>query len=159
MAAEESPPLPRAERLEAGFAAWVWTGAPSLAAIAWALLGGLSLAAAALLRLDSPALALFACPLRAATGVPCPGCGATHAFVLLAHGDVAGAFFASPLWACVALGLWLHAGLTLLRLLGLRRAVVLSLPAERSRAARLAVGGLLLANWAFVVFVSHGGAR
>ena len=111
------------------------------------------------LRLDLPGLDFFACPLRAATGMPCPGCGATHAFVLLAHGDLAGALFASPLWACIALGLWAHAGLTLLRLLGLRRALVLSLPAERSRPARLLVGALIVANWAFVVFVSRGGAR
>jgi len=151
------PPL--AEPVEAAGPRWVWAGAPSVVAVAWALLGALSLAAAALLRLDSPGLALLSCPLRAATGVPCPGCGGTHAFLLLGHGDFAGALFASPLWACVALGLWLHAALTLLRLLGLRRAVVLALPPERSRAARLAVGGLLLANWAFVVFVSRGGAQ
>jgi hypothetical protein len=128
-------------------------------AVAWAAIGALSLVAAALLRLDLPGLGLFACPLRAATGVPCPGCGATHAFVLLAHGDLAGALFASPLWACVALGLWLHAALTLARLLGLRRALVLSLPQGRARPARLLAGALLLANWAFVVFVSRGGAQ
>jgi hypothetical protein len=156
---EELSPLPRAERVEAVGPSWVWAGSPSALAVAWALIGLLSLAAAALLQLDSPALSLFACPIRAATAVPCPGCGGTHAFLLLAHGDAAGAFFASPLWASVALGLWLHAGLTLLRLLGLRRALVFSLPAEQSRMARWLAGGLLLANWAFVVFVSRGGAR
>ena len=160
-AAEDVSPVPRAEPVEqAGLAlSWVWAGAPSVLAVAWAALGALSLLAAALLRLDLPGLDFFACPLRAATGVPCPGCGATHAFVLLAHGDVSGAFYASPLWACAAFGLWLHAALTLARLLGLRRALVLSLPAERSRPARLLAGALLLANWAFVVFVSRGGAR
>ena len=156
---EESSLLPVAERVEAVGPSWVFAGAPSVAAVAWAVIGALSLAASAALRLDTPGLALLACPVRAATGVPCPGCGGTHAFLLLGHGDLAGALFASPLWACVALGLWLHAALTLLRLLGLRRAVVLALPPERSRAARLAVGGLLLANWAFVVFVSRGGAQ
>jgi hypothetical protein len=33
--------------------------------------------------LDGPAL----CPFRAATGLPCPLCGATRAFVLAGHGD------------------------------------------------------------------------
>ncbi len=40
--------------------------------------------------LGGPAL----CPLRALTGVPCPLCGATRAFVLAGHGD----------------GRWLHYG-------------------------------------------------
>ena len=154
-----TPLLPLAEPVEARGLAWVWAGAPSVVAVAWGALGALSFAAAALLRLDLPGLDFFACPLRAATGLPCPGCGATHAFVLLAHGDLTGAFYASPLWACVALGLWLHAALTLARLLGLRRALVLSLPRERSGPARLVVGALVLANWAFVVFVSRGGAK
>ena len=150
---------PLAEPVETRGLAWVWTGPPSVVAVAWGAIGALSLLAAALLRLDLPGLDFFACPLRAATGMPCPGCGATHAFVLLAHGDLAGALYASPLWACIALGLWSHAALTLARLLGLRRALVLSLPAERSRPARLLVGALIVANWAFVVFVSRGGAR
>ena len=151
------PPL--AEPVEAFGPRWVWVAAPSVHAVAWAVIGALSLLAAALLRLEQPVLGLFACPLRAATGVPCPGCGATHAFVLLAHGDLAAAFFASPLWAAVALGLWLHAALTLLRLFGLRRALVLALPPERSSLVRLCAGAALLANWAFVAFVSRGGAR
>lgn len=159
LAVQEASPAPLAEPVERAGLWWVWAGAPSVLAVAWAVLGALSLVAAALLRLDLPGLDFFACPLRAATGVPCPGCGATHAFVLLAHGDLGGAFFASPLWACAALGLWLHAALTLARLLGLRRALVLSLPAERSRPARLFAGALLLANWAFVVFVSRGGVK
>ncbi len=156
---EGSPLAPLAEPVDATGLSWVWAGSPSVLAVAWGALGALSLLAAALLRLDLPGLDFFACPLRAATSVPCPGCGATHAFVLLAHGDLAAALFASPLWACVALGLWLHAALTLARLLGLRRALVFSLPAERSRSARLFAGALLLANWAFVVLVSRGGAR
>ena len=31
------------------------------------------------------------CPLRRLTGLPCPGCGLTHAFVSLGHGDIAAA--------------------------------------------------------------------
>lgn len=29
------------------------------------------------------------CPFRALTGLPCPGCGMTHAFVCLGHGNLA----------------------------------------------------------------------
>ena len=31
------------------------------------------------------------CPMLQATGVPCPACGATRAFVLFSHGDMGGA--------------------------------------------------------------------
>ena len=51
------------------------------------MIGAAPLAAGALLPvstvLDGPDL----CPFRAATGVPCPLCGATRAFVLAGHGD------------------------------------------------------------------------
>ncbi|TAH39694.1 MAG: DUF2752 domain-containing protein [Planctomycetota bacterium] len=32
------------------------------------------------------------CPLRRATGLPCPGCGLTRSFVATAHGQLAEAF-------------------------------------------------------------------
>lgn len=34
---------------------------------------------------------LVLCPFRLWTGLPCPGCGLTHAFLALGHGDVAAA--------------------------------------------------------------------
>lgn len=37
------------------------------------------------------------CVVRAVTGVPCPFCGGTTSTVALAHGNVAGAFEASPI--------------------------------------------------------------
>jgi hypothetical protein len=36
------------------------------------------------------------CPLRALTGIPCPLCGSTTAFIELGAGDVAGAIAAQP---------------------------------------------------------------
>jgi len=37
------------------------------------------------------------CPFKAVTGLPCPGCGMTHAFLALGRLDFAGAFSANPL--------------------------------------------------------------
>ncbi len=42
------------------------------------------------------------CPLHAATGLWCPGCGATRASYLLLHGDVAGALHFNALWVVLA---------------------------------------------------------
>jgi hypothetical protein len=36
------------------------------------------------------------CPFRLITGLPCPGCGMTRAWVYLMHGDVAAAVSANP---------------------------------------------------------------
>ena len=36
------------------------------------------------------------CPFHAWSGLPCPGCGLTHAFRALAHGDLAAAWAANP---------------------------------------------------------------
>jgi hypothetical protein len=44
----------------------------------------------------------FVCPLRVVTGLPCPGCGGTHAALALAAGDLPRALAANPL---VTLGL------------------------------------------------------
>jgi Protein of unknown function (DUF2752) len=154
-----APGLPLAASVPLDRPRWVFAGPPSGHALAFAAIGLASLAAAARLTLDWPGLALFACPLRAATSVPCPGCGATHAFVHLAHGRPWEAFYSSPLAAALALGLWLHAGLTLLRLCGLRRALLVGWPDQQLPRLRRAAALLLLCNWAFVVFVSRGGAR
>jgi hypothetical protein len=36
------------------------------------------------------------CPFRRLTGLPCPGCGGTHAFVAMAHGQAAAAWAYNP---------------------------------------------------------------
>jgi hypothetical protein len=91
----------------------------------------------------------WACPFRAATGIPCATCGMTRALVALAHGDVPRALGASPLGALLAAGAWafaLAAGLRLLLGLGWPR-----LGARAARAAALVGLGALLANWAWLV--------
>jgi len=37
------------------------------------------------------------CPFNAATGLPCPGCGITHAFLAMGRLDLPGAYAANPL--------------------------------------------------------------
>lgn len=44
------------------------------------------------------AFGVYRCPLQFFFGIPCALCGITRAFMSLAKGDVAGAFFYHPLW-------------------------------------------------------------
>lgn len=48
-----------------------------------------------------------ACSFRSRTGLPCMGCGGTHALALAARGDVPGALAANPLGAWAGLAAWL----------------------------------------------------
>jgi hypothetical protein len=41
------------------------------------------------------------CPMLLATGVPCPACGATRAFVLFSHGEVDGAMRFNWTWLVI----------------------------------------------------------
>jgi hypothetical protein len=97
-----------------------------------------------------PVLAIpFTCPLRGLAGIPCATCGMTHAFVHLAHGEVASALAASPLGAALAAAAWLYAAADLVRV-----ALGAPLPVPSARAVRgaAAAGAVaLLANWAWLV--------
>ena len=44
------------------------------------------------------AFGVYRCPLQFFFGIPCALCGLTRAFMALAKGDVAGAFYYHPLW-------------------------------------------------------------
>lgn len=84
------------------------------------------------------------CPLRLATGIPCPGCGMTRAIVCCAHLDFARAAALHPLGPVVFVGLVGWAALSLLRLR--RPDLLASAPWRRAGtvAAALLTAALLL---------------
>ena len=91
----------------------------------------------------------FTCPLKGLTGLPCATCGMTHAFVHLAHGDLALAFRASPLGALLAAVAWLFALADAARV-----AAGAPLPVPSTRALRTATAAgivALLVNWAWLL--------
>jgi hypothetical protein len=112
----------------------------------FAAIGALSFLVARFL----PVLALpYTCPSRGLLGIPCATCGMTHAFVALAHGDLAGALHSSPLGAVLAAGAWSFALLDL-SLLALGRPFP-PVPAGALRLATAATAVALLLNWAWLL--------
>lgn len=88
------------------------------------------------------------CLWHAWTGLPCPGCGSTRAFVRLLHADITGALALNPL-ATVAAVAFLGVGLVapLWLAFGGRAA---SVP-TRPRAEWIgAVASVFIANWAWL---------
>jgi hypothetical protein len=102
-----------------------------------------------------PVLGLpLVCPLRGLAGIPCATCGMTHAFVHLAHGEVALAAAASPLGALLAAAAW---GWALLDLARVAAGAPLPVPSLRAVRAATAAGiALLLLNWAWLVVREAG---
>jgi hypothetical protein len=97
-----------------------------------------------------PLLAVpFTCPAKGLLGIPCATCGMTHAFVALAHGDLAAALHASPLGAALAACAWGYAVLDLVRL-ALGRPFP-AVPARLLRAATALGLAALLLNWAWLL--------
>jgi hypothetical protein len=94
---------------------------------------GLALCGAGLLLPEVPGYPGITCPLRAATGVPCPLCGLTTSVRALLTFDLATSLALNPLGLVTVL-------VTGVALLGLRRA--LSVPAAL-------IGATLVASWAY----------
>jgi len=112
----------------------------------YAAIGALSFLVARFL----PVLALpYTCPARGLLGIPCATCGMTHAFVALAHGDLAGALQASPAGVLLAAGAW---GFALLDLLLLALGRPFPRPSQGTLRLATAAGVVaLLLNWAWLL--------
>ena len=115
------------------------------------LLGGgcLPFAAGALVGEDGTGL--WECPLRAATGLPCPLCGATRAFALAARGD--GRFWQfNAVWVLLAAAAMLAGAFALLAPAPLSRARG-ALAARLATPARIAAVTLLAlaVPWAYAL--------
>lgn len=88
------------------------------------------------------------CPVRAATGLLCPGCGTLRALHALLHGDVAAAWAANPL-TVLATPLMLWAVVTLARYAATGRWASLRVPTPLP--PRLRAPALLVALLAWMV--------
>lgn len=95
------------------------------------------------------ATSMPACPLKAVSGLPCPGCGTTRVGLALAHFDIGTAATLNPLatlgWIALvggglAAGLW-----------ALRGGIVPDRVPPLSLKVRLAIGAVILVNWAYLV--------
>lgn len=95
---------------------------------------------------------LRACTFRSLTSIPCPSCGTTRAATAFLNGDLLTAFAANPLAA--AAGLFFVAGAPIAVLWTVARWPVPALPSPLPRWVRLAMVGLIVANWAWVVAIS-----
>jgi hypothetical protein len=94
------------------------------------------------------------CPLRATLGIPCATCGMTHAFVYLAHGEVARALAWSPAGALLAGAAWLLVVADAARLAAGR-----PVPAVPERWARVGVAtglAVVALSWGWVLWHGDG---
>jgi hypothetical protein len=115
----------------------------------WVTVAGL-VAAPVISLLNLDRLPITLCSFKAMTGLPCPTCGATRSWALLARLDPLGAFLMNPIVVLLTLGV---AALGLWELLLLRRSEALELwlaPAARRPLLLVAVVALL-ANWVFLL--------
>ena len=102
----------------------------------------LLLATAALVPVSRAESGPVLCPVRRATGRPCPGCGGSRSLVRLAHGDLRGSLAAHPLGPVLG-------ALLLAWAAGGRRTTGTPVDPRRWRLRPAVVAGLLLwAGWA-----------
>lgn len=91
------------------------------------------------------------CGLRNATGLPCPTCGMTRAFVRVTHGELAAAFQVSPLGTALCFGAIGLVAWTVLRLTVVKRGFVLTLSRREKRGWAIAAGVVLATNWVYLL--------
>lgn len=91
------------------------------------------------------------CGLRNATGLPCPTCGMTRAFVRVTHGELAAAWQVSPLGTVLCFLAALLVVWTLLRLTVVKHGFGLSLTRREKRGWVIAGGVVLATNWVYLL--------
>lgn len=91
------------------------------------------------------------CGLRNATGLPCPTCGMTRAFVRLTHGDWHGAWHVNPLGSVLCVASAVFVVWVALRLTVLKRGLVFAASPREKRIAAIALAVLLGVNWIYLL--------
>lgn len=100
----------------------------------------------------SSGIATPRCLLHAATGIPCPTCGMTRATWHLLHGEIGRAFLLNPLMAAALLGAALYICYAAVVVIGrLPRLRLEALTKTEANLVRIAVIGLLTANWLYLI--------
>lgn len=94
---------------------------------------------------------LPSCPLRMATGLPCPTCGATRTLVSAARGDLAGAIAFNPLVAASLIAALMVLVLSTI-LAFFNKGVSISTSRAEGTALRAAAALLFLSNWIYLSF-------
>jgi len=102
-----------------------------------------ALAASFVLDAEKPTMGVELCPLKAACGLPCPGCGVTRSMIHCSRGDIAGAIRCHPLGP----GVWVAALISVSSMMWprrFRRAVSSWWRRRREAFDRAIIGGTLL---------------
>lgn len=109
--------------------------------------------AAALLALATASLpeALTVCPLKIATGVPCPTCGATRSVLALLKGEPRLALRLHPLMPLVAAALAVYVPYALVVSMARLPRLRITTSPQETLALRRGVGLVLAATWVFLV--------
>jgi len=101
----------------------------------------------------APSLAnLPSCVFKGLTGIPCPTCGATRSIVHLAHGGVVAALAMNPLIAVSFIAAILYLLYSLITLAAGAPRVHIALTDTEKNAVRIGTIGLVLINWAYLIF-------
>ena len=91
------------------------------------------------------------CAFKALAGMPCPTCGSTRSIVHLSHGDVASAFFMSPLVLAGALAALVYLLYSLVTFFFDVPRIVVSLSGKEKDRIRALAALLILVNWLYLV--------
>ncbi len=93
------------------------------------------------------------CPIRYLTGVPCPGCGMTRAWLSALHGDLAAAFAYHPLFWAVPLAVALALARVAARQKSIQRALNIALAAIA--AATIVLWIIRLIDPASIIYITE----